>query len=509
MRDRGERMSRRASIGERARALGEVFAVFRAHSFRVAFGQYGLVCILIALIIGYLGHRSTSIVEEQQMQTVEAEIAGLAEQYRQGGVGQLARTIRQRVEQPGNSLYLLARENGQMLAGNLTTVTNALWQTVGEADFTYRRDTQQGEQRAAIGAVFRLPEGYRLIVGRDVEDQRALSRLYGGTLILSVAAILVAGLGIGSLVSYRSRRRIDEAVETSQRIMAGDLAERLRADYADEEFNRLSGSLNAMLGRIEHLVKNYRGLSDNIAHDLKTPLTRLRARAEQALAEPADGREANAALEEIIAEADGLIDTFEAILRISRLEVASNFKELSVCNLRDLVWDICEFYEPLAEEDGWEMRFGALEDVTIRCHPELVRLMLSNLIENAFKYGAGTERTLTICVRHRADAAVVEVADRGPGIAAEDRQRVLERFVRLEESRSQPGNGLGLTMVAAIVDRHRGTLELASNEPGLHVIITLPALLPETAAVRPMPADRSIKSRHAAANDPVGVLGKP
>lgn len=454
--------------------IQDVAPVVGTRSFRVALGHYGILCVATALLVAYLGYRSTTVVDEQMLETIDAEIKGLSEQYRQGGVASLGRILNERSRAPGSNLYLLADERGRVLSGNLTMITNSLWDTVGRTHFTYTRDDDRSHKRAAIGVGFRLPEGYRLIVGRDVEDQLKLKRLFHNSVLWSIAGILFAGIAVGVLVSFRSRQLIDSAVETSQRIMRGDLSERLDLGSAGVEYDRLANNLNAMLARIEALVESHREFSDNVAHDLKTPLTRLRAVAELALRQPPTDIDVEDVLASVLTEADELIRTFESILRISRLELGVDSSELRPICLSEIVRDTCELYEPVFEDEGWTVDIELSDHVRINGKEELIRLALSNLIENALRYGAADTRTLSVAAFEDQRHAIVQVADRGPGIPTQDRERVLQRFVRLDSSGALPGNGLGLSLVAAVVGYHGGRLSLEDNHPGLRVVVAFP-----------------------------------
>jgi signal transduction histidine kinase len=299
-------------------------------------------------------------------------------------------------------------------------------------------------------------------------------------------------LGAGLVVRRRLLNRIDAIAATSQAIMEGQLDERIPREGGGGELDQLSGQLNAMLDRIDGLVRALGDVSDNIAHDLKTPLSRLRLTAEAALREPA-ATHADA-LSRIIEEADGLISTFNAMLLIAKLERGTPAPALETIDMAALVADTADLYGPVVEDAGARLQVGAAPDAFVSGNRQLLAQALANLIDNAIKYGAeGQAETPAIVLTVHADAGRVriEVADRGPGIAAADRERALRRFVRLESSRTKPGTGLGLSLVAAIVRLHHGTLTLADNEPGLRVTIDLPAAAPPHATHAPRVRDVS------------------
>jgi hypothetical protein len=282
--------------------------------------------------------------------------------------------------------------------------------------------------------------------------------------------------------------RIDAMTATAQTIMAGDLAGRLPVAGTGDELDRLADHLNAMLERIEALMGGLKEVSDNIAHDLKTPLTRLRNRCEEALRGNTGVADYRAALETTIAESDDLIRTFDALLMIARAESGHSRDNMTEFDAAEIARDVGELYEPLADENGLALRVEAPSAAPVRGNRELVSQALANLIDNAIKYAKpnGTMNGETNAVANGAPAEIVvhadnegdrimlSVADRGPGIPEADRGRVVERFVRLEQSRSAPGSGLGLSLASAVARLHGGELKLEDNHPGLRSIIALP-----------------------------------
>jgi len=275
-------------------------------------------------------------------------------------------------------------------------------------------------------------------------------------------------------------RRVDAMTETTRTIMTGDLGERLPVAGTGDELDRLAENLNAMLERIEALMHGLKEVSDNIAHDLKTPLTRLRNRSEEALRTAKSEAEYREALEVTIEESEGLIRTFNALLMIARAESGQARDDMSEFDAAEIAHDIGELYEPLAEQKGIALKVEADVPAKVKGNRELVSQALANLVDNAIKYTnthqAANGATPEIVVRamNEGDRILLTVADRGPGIPEVDRSRVVERFVRLEQSRSQPGSGLGLSLASAVARLHGGELTLADNEPGLKSVIALP-----------------------------------
>jgi signal transduction histidine kinase len=468
--------------------------LFRTTTFRLSLTYLALFSVAAIVAIAYIYWNTTVLLSRQLNQTIDAELKGLAEQYRAGGLDQLVRTVAERSRTPGNSLYLVADKDGKQLAGNLSAVSPQLWDSLGPVEFFYTRPAPGGvERRLAFANVFRLPGGSRLIVGRDIEDRRELSRLIRSTMLWGLGVMALVGIGGGYWVSRRLLARIDNLSATTRTIMAGDLSGRLPVSGSGDELDRLSQSLNLMLSRIEQLMAGLREVSDNIAHDLKTPLNRLRNRVEEALREPYDESVYRETLERTIEEADGLIKTFNALLSIARLEAGAAGDNRDRLDLSALVSDVAELYEPVAEERGITLKAQAEGPIAVRGDRQLLGQAITNLIDNALKYGApqaqggnGWAPEVDIRAEVRDGTAEIIVADRGPGVPESERERVLGRFVRLEESRSEPGSGLGLSLVAAVARLHGGALRLEDNEPGLRVVLSLPlegdALVNGTAA---------------------------
>jgi signal transduction histidine kinase len=457
--------------------------LFRTTTFRLSLTYLALFSAASILAIAYIYWNTTVLLSQQLSQTIDAELKGLAEQYRAGGLQQLVRTVAERSGTPGNSLYLVADGEGRRLAGNLSAVTPDLWNSLGPVEFVYRRPAPGGvENRLAFANVFRLPSGYRLIVGRDIEDRRELARLVRSAMLWGLGVMALFGIGGGYWVSRKLLTRIDALAATTRTIMEGDLGRRLPVTGSGDELDRLSESLNLMLSRIEQLMAGLREVSDNIAHDLKTPLNRLRNRVEGALREPYGEPVYREALERTIEEADGLIKTFNALLSIARIEAGAGGDNRESLDVSALLRDVAELYEPVAEERGLELKTHAESPVLIRADRQLIGQAIANLIDNAIKYGtaeigkgkSGARPEVTVSAKSKGALAEIVVTDRGPGVPLIDRERVLDRFVRLEASRSEPGSGLGLSLVAAVARLHGGSLRLEDNEPGLRVILALP-----------------------------------
>ena len=457
--------------------------LFKTTTFRLSLTYLALFGAAAMMAMIYIYWNTTVLLTRQLNQTIDAELTGLSEQYRAGGLNQLVRTVAARSETPGNSLYFVADARGRRVAGNLTGVSPDLWSSTGPVEFIYSRPAPGGiESRLAFANVFRLPGDYRLIVGRDIEDRRELARVVRSAMLWGLGVMALFGIGGGYWVSRNLLQRIDAVSATSRTIMDGNLSGRLPVNGSGDELDRLSESLNLMLARIEQLMAGLTEVSDNIAHDLKTPLNRLRNRVEGALQEAHVEGDYREVLERTIEEADELIKTFNAILSIARLEAGAGGANREKLDLSELVHDVAELYEPVAEERGLLLKAETAKPIHIRANRQLLGQAIANLIDNAIKYGAresadrskGSKPMVDIRTRANGVVAEIVVTDRGPGVPEAERERVIERFVRLEASRSEPGSGLGLSLVAAVARLHGGSLRLEDNHPGLRVVLSFP-----------------------------------
>jgi len=289
------------------------------------------------------------------------------------------------------------------------------------------------------------------------------------------SGLVALGMGLlgGAAMGRNLLRRVELVNRTSERVMAGNLSDRIPLDGTSDEFDLLAANLNRMLDQIERLMTVMREVTDDVAHDLKTPLSRLRARLELALLGPVDAGAQREAIRAAIDEADRLLATFNALLRIAEAEVGAGRDLAEPLDLAEVAHSVVEFYEPVAEEKGFSIILTTEPQVKIRGDRHLLSQALANLLDNALKYACGGEIQVRV---FRSEKAVIEVADHGPGIPAADREVVFDRFVRLEPSRSTPGNGLGLSLVRAVAHRHHGTVTLADNHPGLIVRLEFPIL---------------------------------
>jgi signal transduction histidine kinase len=456
-------------------ALGKLL---RTTAFRLTLVYLTVFALFAVFLLAYFAWNTRRLITEQITQTVDAEITGLAEQYRQGGIRRLVFVVDARSRRPGSSLYLVTTRAGEGLAGNVGSLATGILETSGWTETAYRRlDDPDGAQHHALVRVFQLPAGFRLLVGRDLEERERLHDIVLAAGRWSLAIVIVLGVAGGFFVTRRVLKRVDAMTETTRKIMDGDLAGRLPIAGTGDELDRLATNLNAMLERIEALMHGLKEVSDNIAHDLKTPLTRLRNRCEEALRLAEDESQYRAALESTIEESEALIRTFNALLMIARAESGQARDGMIDFDVAEIARGVGELYEPLADDKGIHLKVEAPAATPVHGNRELISQALANLLDNAIKYGAGingADAEIVVTARGEGDRILLAVADSGRGIPAPDRGRAVDRFVRLEESRSQPGSGLGLSLAAAIARLHGGELKLEDNHPGLKTVISLP-----------------------------------
>ncbi len=462
----------------------------RTNAVRLAALYFALFATSVTALLVFIYLSTADFAQRQTEATLDAESRGLAEQYDERGLAGLIEIIGDRSvtrESTERTLYLITDPLLHRLAGNLDQWPSATPIRPGWIEFPVEEKSGSvAEKHRALASVFVLPGGYRLLVGRDLRDAAAFRARILDT--LSWAALLTLALGVigGVLMTGHMLRRIEAVNRTSTRIIHGDLSQRVPVSGSGDEFDQLAANLNAMLDQIERLMLAMRQVTDNIAHDLRTPLSRLRARLEVTLLEKPDAQRYGDALRDTIAEADRLLGTFNALLSIAEAEAGSRREAWVVVDLAEIARTVVELYEPVADESGLRLALETDERVPVRGDRHLLSQAIANLLDNALKYTPAGMVALRAFAQ--ADGARVEVADTGPGIPPDRREAVFDRFVRLEGSRSTPGNGLGLSLVRAVARLHGGTCWLEDNEPGLRAVMTLPLARLEAA---PRLADRT------------------
>ncbi|MDX2259391.1 MAG: ATP-binding protein [Hyphomicrobiaceae bacterium] len=476
------------------RANSEPRSALSTTVFGVALLSASAVSALAGVLFAVLVWQANQILIDDVLAGIEREAGGLVALSVREGDAAVARRLEDQQRANSAGLYHLS-ENGAYRAGSLRTVPGELLAAGGRGLFSFTSEAEPAP-RLAAGRIETLAGGGILVVARDIENQRRLGSRLRWLAVAGFALIGLAAAGSGLVVARRVLRRVEEMAATSRAIMAGDLARRLPAAGSDDELDRLAHSLNLMLDRIDELMTGMREVSDNIAHDLKTPLNRLRNRAETALREATSPQDLRLALGETIEAADAIIKTFNALLLIARLESGAVEDTKDVIDAGALVASVVELYAPVAEDEGQSLVLSAERSATVRANPHLLAQAVANLIDNALKYArarlpvethaaavtaSGTparSQPIVVEVGRAGGRVCIAVADRGPGIPASERQHALTRFGRLERSRSTPGTGLGLNLVAAVARLHEGRLRLEDNAPGLRAVLELPAVDP-------------------------------
>jgi signal transduction histidine kinase len=470
--------------------------LLRTTAFRLTLLYLVVFALFAVFLLGYFALNTRRLVNEQIVATVNDELQLLQGVYNQAGIRRLVGAVDVRSHRPGSSLYLVTTPMGEGLAGNVGSLEPGVLESEGWIETAYRRLEEPGSaEHNALVRVVRLPGGIRVLVGRDLDERGRMLHIVALAGRWSVAIVIVLGIIGGIFVSRRVLKRVDAMTGTAQTIMAGDLSGRLSVIGSGDEFDRLAHNLNAMLERIESLMRGLKEVTDNIAHDLKTPLTRLRNRCEAALRTASSEAEFRRVLEDTIEESEGLIRTFDALLMIARAESGEVREGMAEFDVAEVARDVGELYEPLAEDKGLTLEVEAKQQAAVKGNRELVSQALANLVDNAIKYAApstpeysgavnGERGGILVKADTEQDRIVLTVSDHGPGIPQDDRSRVVGRFVRLERSRSLPGCGLGLSLVSAVARLHGGELKLEDNAPGLRARISLPraAALPQQAA---------------------------
>lgn len=466
--------------------------LLRTNALRLAAVYFALFAVSVLALLAFVYFSFAGFVERQTEAIIRAEIRGLADQYERGGLEGLIDIIHARVsgQQVHATLYLVTDERLQPLAGNLTAWPGAASLRPGWIKFPVEaRGGGTSETDTALASVFVLSGGYRLLVGRDLSDAEAFRARMNHTLVW--AGWLTFALGItGAVVMTRNMlRRVDMLNRTSERIIRGDFGQRVPLSGSGDEFDQLAANFNAMLDRIEQLLTGMRHVTDNIAHDLRTPLARMRARMEVALLERPTAARYVTTLRDTIHDADHLLATFNALLNIATAEAGARRDPLVPIDLAKIARSMAELYEPVAEEKGLTLTVSSDTTVPVKGNLHLLSQAIANLLDNAIKYSPSGGVMLS--VRRDRATARLEVADRGSGIPADQREAVFNRFVRLEASRSMPGNGLGLSLVRAVAKLHSGDVWLEDNNPGLKAVLTLPAADERAWAREAAEADRA------------------
>jgi signal transduction histidine kinase len=460
----------------------------RSITFRLALLYTVIFAVSVSALFYFVFWTTSGFAQRQLEAAVEAEVAGFQESYDRAGTAGLVMAINRRIDpsRRDGAIYLLVDQVGTPVAGNLrnwprNVAIDDLW-----VNFNIRNMEGAPEEFAEARALqFFTREGFKLMVGRDIREAQQFRRQLLQSLNVGLAVTVFLGLLGGFVFGRGVMRRIEVITSTCRSIMAGDLNRRVPVGNANDELGRLAQSINAMLDQIERLMRGMQQVSDNVAHDLRTPLNRLRSRLEAALRKLQDPQQIDV-IESAIADADNLLATFSALLRIARAEAGlqRNFIPLDLAAIGE---DVAEMYAPLADEKGLSFNTRFDPGVWAKGERNLIAQALANLIDNAIKYSP-EGGAVTVASALIAGKPAFVVSDTGPGIPDEYKSKVLERLFRMEQSRTSPGSGLGLSLVQAVARSHNIDLKLEDHHPGLRVTLTFPEAVPAPAkSVLPAP----------------------
>jgi signal transduction histidine kinase len=445
--------------------------LFRTSTFQIAILYLAVFGATLVSVLGFIYWSTSDLIDRQMNKTIHAEIRGLSEQYRDEGLTRLIEVVHERSRRNDDleNVYLLTDPFYRRLAGNLENWPQEPEINEGWAKIRLRRKADpERTERNFRARLFELSDGFHLLVGRDTEAHGNFRRIMEEGFAWALIPVLLVGLGGGILVGRYALRRVDAVAATSHEIVSGDLARRVPLSGSGDEFDRLAGSINEMLDQIDMLMTGMRVVTDSLAHDLRSPLTRAKGGIEFALRGETDVETCRHALEQTAAELDTILRTFEALINIATAETGMSRLTITELDLSGLVLDLFEMYQPIAEDAGLELIPEIAQAVTVTGHRQMLGHAIANLLDNAVKFTPRGGR-IVISLEGSSGGADLRVTDDGPGIPAEQRKNVLERFVRLDGSRTTPGSGLGLSLVAAVARLHGATLTLADNGPGLVV----------------------------------------
>lgn len=450
--------------------------LLRTSSFRIAVFYLLLLSGTLLALIAFVYWSTASLVDRQMKETVEAEISGLADEYRDEGLPRLVEAIGERSGSGSDtqSVYILTDSARAPLAGNLASWPEGRLGVDGWLEVRLERSgDESGTSHIVRGRAFDLAGGYHLFVGRDTIEREDFRDILLRALAWGLLPTLLFGLVGGVLISRYSLRRVDAVRAIGEEIINGDLSRRVPLAGTGDEFDRLAATINGMLDRIDTLVGGMRLVTDSLAHDLRSPLTRAKSGIELALRQGVDAQAYRHALEQTGNELETILRTFESLIDIARAEAGVNRLALRSLSLSALVSDLLEVYQPIAENAGLSMTWEILPTIVVSGHRQLLGQAIANLLDNAIKFTPSGGR-IEALVKRDHSSSILAICDSGPSIPPADRERVLQRFVRLDNSRGTPGSGLGLSLVAAVAKLHGARLELADNKPGLSVTLTFP-----------------------------------
>ena len=439
----------------------------------LAFTAFAMTTVLGAVAVAFylVNLAAEDVFLDRERNDAQAERLILKEAFQLEGVEGLARRMerRSRLAAP-ESHYAVFDRAGRHVGGDLLTPPNS----VAEGGWIKIRSRTDAGPITLNATTARLPDGSLLVVGRDNAGQRDFEEEIAGGLLIALAIVVTASLGVGLLLNALVIRRADGVAGVAERIAAGDLGARAEVSERGDSFDRIGASLNRMLDRIDELLTGMRTVTDSLAHDMRTPLTRMRGAVEGALDPATSHDDCRAALELVSEELERVLSVFTALIDIARAESGLSREMMQPVRLDEVVLDLAGLFGPVLEDAGQRLEIASMDPLVVDGHEQLLRQAIGNLLFNAARH-AGTGASVTLAVLIGEGTAQIVVADDGPGIPEEDRGRVKDRFVRLDEARGGSGSGLGLSIVAAAAKLHGGELRLEDNHPGLRAVLSLTA----------------------------------
>lgn len=427
--------------------------------------------VLIILVLIYWS--TVTYLTKQTDIVIDSEASNLVNKYQAGGLTALSYQLNERLlrKPTGLSVYLLTDSNLNPVLGNLDRWPMDVTVNKGWVDFNLHIKKSSGfDRHHARARIFQLKGNLLLLVGRDIHELETTKKLIVEALLISLFVMLVLAV-IGSvLLSRYTLRRIEIINNASYEIMSGGLSHRIPSNGTGDEFDTLVENLNTMLDKIDSLMESIKSVSDNVAHDLRTPLSRLRNHLEELHIEIEQSDQSHARVEQAISEADGLLVSFNALLRIVRVESGEAISRFEAVDMAVLTRDVAELYEPLIEQKEQILETKIADVAAIPGDRDMLFQAISNLTDNAIKYSP-KNGLIQIILKQSGDEIKLIIADSGPGIPDQYREKVFQRFYRLNKSRNTPGNGLGLSLVHAVMKLHKTNIYLEDNRPGLKVVI--------------------------------------
>ena len=467
--------------------------VFRSSAATLATGYVLLALVALVLFAAPLRYAWQATIEDFRIELLQEDSQRLGHVFQLRGAAGLAAFVDERVRMqiPGERMLLFAGPGGRRLAGNIPAWPSGVPTIAGN----YTLPVDLDGRHSNVAMVLRvLPGGYRLLVGRDVDRFAPIERRFWYGLAAAVAVLTVAGLVGGLLIRNALLMRIQGIQQTVAAIMRGDLSHRLDVRSRGDELDTLAQTINRLLEQVEQLVHGIANVSNSIAHDLRTPLAELRSRLEELALTRPPAEEAFAEVDAAVADVDGVIRIFNALLRLAEIDSGLRRSDFVATDVTEIVAKAVDFYMPAAELKGHTLSFRDPGPVWARCDPVLLAQAVNNLIDNSLKFVAAAGHIGIELVYPTEESLAIVVADDGPGIPERDRPKAAERFFRGDASRGTPGVGLGLSLVQAIAKLHGGSLELGDNHPGLKASMVI---------------ERGARAAGATPQQPPAAIGEP